>query len=148
MTYLEDARKAVALADKGKTPIEIKIALGLRYSKDANALVNCGRTERTFVEPKLTKDEMTLILSIATSQRAGLERGDTCSPKLKYVGGMFWPRSRSETVARKRLGSHRRGEDESKRGTGLGLLYHYHGGYVQLTRAGWSLVHQMEARHD
>lgn len=30
--------------------------------------------------------------------------------------------------------------------TGLGLIDHWHGGGVKLTRAGWALVHALEAQ--
>lgn len=144
-TYIETAREALKLSRKGKEVAEIKVALGERYSKDVHHMINAARSEEEQAEPRLTPDELTLILSVARAERADVVRGQLCSPKLKYCGGMFWAKGKPERIARKRLGAHRKGEDETKRGTGLALLDPYGGGYVRLTRAGWALVHAVEA---
>lgn len=144
--YIDIARKAFALAKKGKSNIEIKVELGLPYSKDAAHAVEVGRIDASFEEPRLTPDEMTLIMRVAEAERRDVERGIVCSPKLKYCSGLFWARGKAERVARKRLGSHRYGEDERRPGTGLALLRPYHGGYVRLTRAGWAMVHALEVQ--
>lgn len=143
--FLTSARRAFALHRKGKTPVEIKLALGLRLSAEATRYVHCGRLAHGFDEPRLTADEIALLFAVANAERDAVARGDTCAPKLKYCsGGLFWPKSRSAYLAYRRLGSHRRGEDERRPGTGLGLLHPYNG-YVRLTRAGWALVHALDA---
>jgi len=144
-SFLQTARAALKLHRKGKTAVEIKLALKLAYAADAHRAVNVAFEEESFNEPRLTPDEIGLLLSVAAAQRAAVARGDACSPKLKYCGHWRWPKSRAAYLAYKRLGSHRRGEDEHKPGTGLELLHPYNG-YVRLTRAGWALVHALEAQ--
>lgn len=147
MTYLDTARKALKLNRKGKSNPEIKIALGYSYSAEVARAVNCARLYEGFEEPALTIQEIELLTAVARAERAAASTGDGCSPQLKYCSGLFWPKSRSAYLAYRRLGSHRRGEDQSRPGTGLGLLHPYNG-YVRLTRAGWSLVHAIEAQGD
>lgn len=143
---LQIARKALALADKGKSNIEIKAALKLNYAQEAANFVLVGNIDRKQNEAKLTDLELALIKSVALAERRALERRETCSPKLKYCSPAlgFWPKSRAAYLAYKRLGTHRAGEDERRPGSGLGLLHPY-AGYVRLTRAGWALVHALEA---
>ncbi|MGE4324194.1 MAG: hypothetical protein AB7E60_14355 [Sphingobium sp.] len=142
--YLEMAAQALRLHRKGKTPVEIKVALALPYARDANTAVNIGEMAERFEEPRLTDQERDMLLSVAAYERDEIARGNTCAPKLKYAGSHMWPRSRAAYLAYKRLGSHRRGEDARRPGTGLALLNPYNG-YVRLTRAGWALVHLLEA---
>lgn len=143
--FLDKARRALALYRKGKTAVEIKQALQLRYAVEAVRHVDCGMMAHKFDETRLSTDETALLIAVARAERAAVARGETCPPKLKYCsGGLFWPKSRSAYLAYRRLGSHRRGEDESRPGTGLGLLHPYNG-YVRLTRAGWALVHALDA---
>lgn len=143
MSYLEMARRALKLHRQGKANSEIKLALGYGYSVEVARAVNCAALEERFDEPRLTDQEIALLKSVARAERSAIARGDGCAPQLKYCGGTFWPRSRSAYLAYKRLGSHRRGEDPHKPGSGLGLLNPYNG-YVRLTRAGWALVHALE----
>ncbi|MBX9661896.1 hypothetical protein [Novosphingobium sp.] len=144
--YLAIAHEALKLSLKGKSNPEIKVALKFHFSADVVRAVQCARLDTGFNEPRLTDDETALILAVARAERAAVERGDACAPQLKYCsGGMFWPRSRSAYLAYKRLGTHRKGEDPTRPGTGLGLLHPY-SGYVRLTRAGWALVHAIKAQ--
>lgn len=146
MTYLDTARKALKLYRKGQSNPEIKVALGYSYSEDVVRAVNCARLAEEIEEPCLTADERAVLISVADAERRAIERGEACAPKLKYCsGGYFWPKSRVAYLAYKRLGKHRRGEDPNRPGTGLGLLHPY-SGYVRLTRAGWALVHALEAQ--
>lgn len=146
MSYLDTALKALKLHRKGQSNPEIKVALGYSYSEDVVRAVNCARLAEQFEEPRLTADELAVLFSVADAERCAIERGDGCSPKLKYCsGGYFWPKSRTSYLAYKRLGTHRRGEEPRSTGTGLGLLHPYNG-YVRLTRAGWALVLALEAQ--
>lgn len=145
MTYLESAREALRLHRKGLSVSDIKTAIGERYAVDVRRKINVGTMEEDLAEPALSSEELSLILNIGRAERRALECGDTCSPKLKHCAGMFWPQGKAERIARKRLGTHRRGEDETAKGTGLRLLTPYHGGYVRLSRTGWALVHAIEA---
>ena len=147
MSYLDTARKALKLHRKGKSNPEIKVALGYSYSEDVVRAVSCARLYEGFEEPALTTQEIELLKAVARAERAAASSGDGRSPQLKYCSGLFWPKSRSAYLAYRRLGSHRRGEDQRRPGTGLGLLHPYNG-YVRLTRAGWSLVHALEAQGD
>ncbi|MCB2048537.1 MAG: hypothetical protein KDE32_09960 [Novosphingobium sp.] len=142
--YLETARKALKLSRKGKSAVEIKTALDLPYATHAHHAVAIATLEERFEEPRLTEDELKLLIQIAQNERNAIAHGDARSPKLKYAGHWTWPRGRAAYLAYKRLGTHRRGEDDRKPGTGLGLLYPYNG-YVRLTRAGWALIHALEA---
>jgi hypothetical protein len=143
--YLESARVALKLFRKGKDIQEIKVKLGERYAVDVRRKINVACMELDFEEPELTSDELALVMNVGRIQRIQLTRGETCSPKLKWCAAAFWPNGKAERIARKRLGKHRASEDPQKPGTGLGLLHHYHGGYVQLTPAGWSLFHAIDA---
>jgi hypothetical protein len=142
--YLTRARKAAKLAKAGKTNVEIKVAMNLGYASEASRMVEIAHLDQSFEANRLTSDELQLLRIVAHAQRNGLERGETCSPKLKYCSAPFWPRSRPAYLAYKRLGTHRAGEDTNRPGTGLALLQPYNG-YVRLTRAGWALVHALEA---
>ena len=143
-TYLQSARDALKHHRKSKSTQEIKAKLGLRYAEEVHRRVNVAQREETYLEARLTPDELTLIMNVGRAQLRQLEHGDICSPKLKYCGGLFWPRGKAERIARKRLNDDRKG-DEVGLATGLGLLCAYHGGYVILTRAGWALFHAIEA---
>lgn len=144
--YLAIAHEARKLSLKGKSNPEIKVALKFAYSADVVRAVDCARLDAGFDEPRLSDDETALLLAVARAERAAVEKGQTRAPQLKYCrGGMFWPSSRSVYLAYKRLGTHRKGEDPYRPGTGLGLLHPY-SGYVRLTRAGWALVHAIEAK--
>ncbi|MBY0392149.1 MAG: hypothetical protein K2Q27_02660 [Novosphingobium sp.] len=146
--YLAIAHEARKLSLKGKSNPEIKVALKFSYSTDVVRAVECARLDAGFDEPRLSDDETALILAVARAERSAVAKGDARAPQLKYcAGGYFWPRSRSAYLAYKRLGSHRKGEDLHRPGTGLGLLHPY-SGYVRLTRAGWALVHAIEAKGD
>lgn len=136
--YLESARIALAMERKGKSVPEIKAKLGLRYAHEVHNRLLVARKEETFREPNITVDELELIMNVGRAQLAQLDRGETCNPKLKYCAGRLWPRGKAERIARKRLDSHRKGEDPNGRGTGFNLLYPY-SGYVCLTPAGWAL---------
>lgn len=144
MTYLDTAKKALKLHRKGRSNLEIKVELGYRYSEDVVRAVNCARLYEGFEEPALTVQEIELLKAVARAERAAVSKGEGCAPQLKYCSGLFWPKSRSAYLAYRRLGSHRRGEEQRRPGTGLGLLHPYNG-YVRLTPAGWSLVHALEA---
>lgn len=143
-TYLETARKARSLRTKGKSNPEIKVELGYASSADVERAVHCARLDASFEERRLTAEELELLMIVASHERAAVASGDGCAPKLEYCRRWHWPASRSAYLAYKRLGSHRRGELPHKAGTGLALLDPYNG-YVRLTRAGWALVHAVEA---
>lgn len=144
-SWIETARQALAMFRKGLTPVEIKVKLDQRYSLDVRKMIVAADDEERFLGFALTKDEVTLIRNVGKAQLSAIQRGDTCSPKLKYCGQMFWAKGKAERIARKRLDKHRKGEDPSKcPGTGLGLLNAYNG-YVCLRPAGWSLWHALEA---
>lgn len=143
-SYIDSAREALKLSRKGLSVADIKAKIGERYSEQVRHKIRAALQEERQNAARLSADEMVLILSVARTARLAVEAGDLCSPKLKYCGGMFWPRGKSERIARKRLGAHRKGEDPTNPGTGLGLLDPYHGGYVRLTRAGWALAYALE----
>lgn len=148
-TYLEKSRRAFTLHKKGKSNVEIKVELGLGYASDAEGMVAVGRIDAVHQEAALTSDELKLILSIAAAERSALEEGDSCSPKIKYCGGWRWSHGKADRVAKKRLNLFRKNEDKTKgswSATGLNLVDTYNGGYVRLTRAGWALVHALEAK--
>ncbi len=145
MTYLDTARQALKLHRKGKSNPEIKTELGYRYSDDVVYATNCARLYEGFEEAALTAQEIELLRAIANGERAAVAVGNSCAPKLKHFRRWNWPKSRAAYLAYKRLGKHRRGEDPSRPGTGLGLLHPYNG-YVRLTPAGWALVHAIEAQ--
>lgn len=144
--YIEAARKALALHRRGKDIQEIKKAVGDRYAEDTKTKIAVANQEARLNSYQLTDDEFTLLNNIAEAERRALERGSTCSPKLKYCGLAFWPRTKATRLARKRLDTHRHGECTSQPGTGLGLLNAYHGGYVRLRPAGWALIHALEGK--
>lgn len=148
--YLESARAALAMDRKGKTVAEIKAKLGLRFADEVHNRLLVARKEESFREPNITFDELALIMNVGRMQLWQLEHGGTCNPKLKYCREPFWPRGKAERLARKRLASHRKGEDLSKHGTGFNLLHPYNG-YVCLTPAGWALywsTHSEQERDD
>lgn len=143
---LAKAIQAYTIAQKGMTHLEVKDALGYRYAKDAQYDIALGRMHAEQQERVLTPDEIKLLLAVATAERQALERGDTCSPKLRYLPLWPWSQSKIERLARKRLDLARKGEETLPQWqwTGLGLLDAYHGGYVRLRPAGWALVHALE----
>lgn len=148
VTYLDRAIEAAALSKKGKTRIEVKEAVGFRYAHEAQSAINIGNEHNRVEELALTADEINLLLAVARAERLALSRGDSCSPKLKYLALWPWPKSKVERIARKRLDNARKGEEElpAWERTGLGLINAYHGGYVCLRPAGWALVHALEAK--
>lgn len=143
-TYLETAHRARALRIKGESNPEIKVALGYRSSAAVGIAVTCASLDASFEEPRLSPDELELLVIIGQTERLAVANGDGRAPKLKYCKRWNWPPSRPAYLAYKRLGTHRRGEDPRKPGTGLGLINPYNG-YVRLTRAGWAFVHAIEA---
>lgn len=146
--YLQKAIEAAKLAGKGKTRIEVKDALGFRYARDAQVAINIGNGHNRVEELALTPDEIKLLLAVAKAERLALSHGDSCSPKLKHLALYPWGKSKVERLARKRLDLARKGEENLPQWqwSGLGLLNAYHGGYVCLRRAGWALVHALEAK--
>lgn len=139
-TYLHSSREALKLQSKGKSTQEIKAKLGLRYAQEVHSRIAVAKREEDFLEPKLTHDELDLIIHVGRAQLRQLERGEICSPKLKYCSPPFWRVGKSKRVAQKRIHLSR-----SDGTTGIGLLCAYHGGYVYLTPAGWALFHAIEA---
>lgn len=85
--YLETARKALALSKKGKTNVEIKLALGLDYAKDAERAVAIGQRQAKIDEAALTKAELDVIRMLAANERRRNANGDNSSFSGKYLGG-------------------------------------------------------------
>lgn len=148
---LENAAKALKLHRKGKSNPEVKKALGLEYSTDAIRMIEVGRRQERINDCRLTERELTVIMSLAEVERKRLARGDVSAFNGKWLGGFGWKAGEALRLMRKRLGLARKGEERQlERGhlhncTGLGLILHWHGGGCHLTRAGWALVHALEA---
>jgi len=122
-------------------------ALGVQYAKEAWNLAAIGRSYEAITDAALTPPERLLLTVLAIEHRHLLEhRNTTSSPKGVDVSwrarkGSGW----AAATAAKRLGTHRKGEDEARRGTGLNFVQARRNGHMWLTPAGWAVVHAMEA---
>lgn len=144
------ALKAAKLLRKADiTGPELAQKLGVKYAADAWHLAALGRSIESIDNNRLTDAERLLIVSLAAEHRDLHERGEIRSPKGKHAS---WRARKSDgwaaSVVAKRLGTHRKGEDERWRGTGLNFVNASRNGHMSLTPAGWALVHAMEAKHD
>jgi hypothetical protein len=120
-------------------------ALGVKYAAEARTMAAVGRGWAVRDSHRLTEAEALLIKTIATEERLILEAGGCRSPKGVTIS---WRARKSSgwaaSTAAKRLGSHRKGEDERHYGTGLRLVEARRNGHIWLTAAGWALAHAME----
>ena len=149
--YLKMAREAAKLAKKGLTNPQIRARLGLPYSKDVVRAVQIAHRQARIDDCMLTKRELETIMALARTERSANLRGDNSAFNGKWLGGAGYRAGQCLQIIRKRLGHARKGEpcesyyDLQWRCTGIGLVNHWHGGGVKLTRAGWALVHALEA---
>jgi hypothetical protein len=121
-------------------------AIGVTYAKDAWKLAQLGSSWSRIDDAKLTKPERLLLTSLAAAHRYALIDGSTASPKGVFVSRIARKSSGwAAYVVAKRLGSHRKDEDEARRGTGLNFVEARRNGHMWLTPAGWAVVHAMEA---
>ena len=143
---LGTAAKALKLHQQGKSNPEVKKALGLAYSTDALRMIEIGRRQHRIEDCKLTDRELTVLKTLARSERARQAKGDVSAFNGKYLGGCGWKFGAMLRIVRKRLGHARKGEENLPpyQLTGLGLVDHWHGGGCCLTRAGWALIHAIE----
>lgn len=141
------AAKAHKLSSKGDlTGRELADKLGLKYAAEAHDLANIGRAAAARESHRLTDSEMLLLRCLAAEERALLDAGRVGSPTSPRVAqrarkASGWPAA----TAAKRLGTHRKGEDERSRGSGLNLVSIPGNGHLWLTPAGWALIHAIEA---
>lgn len=144
---LDTAAKALKLHRQGKSNPEIKKALGLAYSTDAIRMIEVGKRQHRIEDYALTNGELAVIKALARSERARQGNGDVSAFNGKWLGGFGWKVGAMLRIVRKRLGRTRKGEEDLQlhEMTGLGLIDHWHGGGCRLTRAGWALVHALEA---
>lgn len=115
-------------------------------TREANHLAAIGRAWAAIDADALTPSELLLIRCLAAIEREDLISGDIASTKGKWVSRRArkadgW----AAATVRKRLGSHRAGEDEYRRGSGLNFVTASRNGHIWLTQAGWALVHAIEA---
>jgi hypothetical protein len=150
VSAVEQGLQAFNLHSQGKSNPEVKVALGLSDSKEAVRLIEVGRRQARIEDCRLTDRELAVILALAASERHRQAAGDVSAFNGKWLGGFGWRVGGMLYVMRKRLGLARKGEKAPPEGplylcTGLGLVDSWHGGGCRLTRAGWALVHAIEA---
>lgn len=139
-------RKALKLSKKITDIQALKKALGCTYAAEAHHLVNLGQKCASIDTHQLTASELLLLQCLAAVHRAELSRGNISSPKSKWVSA----RARKSygwaaATAAKRLGTHRKGEDQRWRGTGLNMVYASRNGHMWMEPAGWAVIHALEA---
>jgi hypothetical protein len=121
-------------------------AVGVRYAHEAWTLASLGSSWSRIDDAKLTEPERLLLVSLAAAHRLILDHGRASSPKGVFVSRIARKSSGwAANVAAKRLGSHRKDEDEARHGTGLNFVEARRNGHMWLTPAGWAVVHAMEA---
>ncbi|MEY2882402.1 MAG: Sinorhizobium phage [Pseudomonadota bacterium] len=135
------ARKAAALAVrglKGKAMGQV-----LKVSTDeANTLAAMGRALIRIDDAKLTALEKQLLVVLAGAEMGSIDRGSSCSISTKYISRLMRKGDGWATATiRRRLCTHRPGEDERRRGTGFGFAWYSGNGYCGLTASGWAFVH-------
>ncbi|HEU4958998.1 MAG TPA: hypothetical protein VFT56_01205 [Sphingomonas sp.] len=140
------ADKAYELGRAGKTGPEIAKAIGVQHASEAHAHAAVGRARASAERARLTDPEVLLLRCLAAEERALLARGQCRSPKSHAVS---WRAGKSRgwanATASKRLGSHRKGEDDRLGGTGFRMVKVAGNGHIWLTPAGWAVVHAIEA---
>jgi len=139
-------RMAFKLHRQGKSNWEVKKVLGLANSIEACRMIEVGKRQHRIEDSRLTDRELAVIRALARSERARQGNGDISAFNGKWLGGMGWKVGAMLRIIRKRLGRARKGEEDLQlhEMTGLGLIDHWHGGGIRLTRAGWALVHAIE----
>lgn len=146
--YLTMARKAAKLHKQGLSNPAIKVKLGLQYSKDVVRAIEVARRQARIDDCILTPNEIATIMALARTERRANLCGDISAFKGKWLGGAGYRVGQCLRIIRKRLGHARNGPVVASvpwSHTGLGLVHDWGGGYVKLTRAGWALVHALEA---
>lgn len=138
------ADKAYKLSKAGKSGPEIAKAIGVRYASEANSFAAVGRARASAEAARLTEPELLLLRSLAEEHRYLIANGECRSPKSPDVS---WRARKSggwaNATASKRLGSHRKGEDERYHGTGFRMVHASRNGHIWLESAGWALVHAL-----
>lgn len=150
-TNEKEARRAARVAREkalSGTPLADELGMtGVGRGEDANHLANLGRDYERRDASRLTPAELLLLRTAAVMEREQTARGATSSLKMRWIGRRA---GKSEgwaaATARKRLGTHRAGEDETRRtGSGLNLFTARRNGHGWLTEGGWALVQAVEA---
>lgn len=133
---------------EGITGPELAAKLGVKYAKDAWHLAAVGARLQRVENAKLSEPEVLLLKCLAHVERDLADRGEVRSATGKHVS---WRARKADgwaaSTAAKRLGTHRKGEDERWRGTGLNFVDASRNGSMSLTQAGWAIIHTMEANN-